>query len=38
MKTLDAGAILIVGDVIRTNELHVWFVAEHAVDMPLVHP
>ena len=27
---------LIVSDVIRTNELHVWFVAEHVVDTPLV--
>ena len=28
---------LIVSDVIRTNELQVWFVAEHVVDVPLVH-
>jgi starvation-inducible DNA-binding protein len=27
---------LIVSDVIRPNELQVWFVAEHVVDMPLV--
>ena len=27
---------LLVSDVIRTNELQVWFVAEHVVDMPLV--
>ena len=27
---------LVVSDVIRTNELQVWFVAEHVVDMPLV--
>jgi starvation-inducible DNA-binding protein len=27
----------IVSDVIRTNELQVWFVAEHLVDVPLVH-
>jgi starvation-inducible DNA-binding protein len=27
---------LIVSDVIRTNELQVWFVAEHVVDTPLV--
>jgi starvation-inducible DNA-binding protein len=27
---------LIVSDVIRTNELQVWFVAEHVVDAPLV--
>jgi starvation-inducible DNA-binding protein len=28
---------LIVSNVIRTNELQVWFVAEHIVDVPLVH-
>jgi len=28
---------LIVSDVIRRNELQVWFVAEHVVDVPLVH-
>ena len=28
---------LIVSDVIRGNELQVWFVAEHVVDVPLVH-
>ena len=27
---------LLVSDVIRGNELQVWFVAEHVVDMPLV--
>jgi starvation-inducible DNA-binding protein len=27
---------LLVSDVIRTNELQVWFLAEHAVDVPLV--
>ena len=27
---------LIVSDIIRTNELEVWFVAEHAVDTPVV--
>ena len=27
---------LIVSDVIRTNELQVWFVAEHVVDLPVV--
>jgi starvation-inducible DNA-binding protein len=26
---------LVVGDVIRRNELQVWFVAEHVVDVPL---
>ncbi|MGE0043803.1 MAG: Dps family protein [Vicinamibacterales bacterium] len=29
---------LLVSDVIRTNELQVWFVAEHVVDVPLVTP
>jgi starvation-inducible DNA-binding protein len=28
---------VMVSNVIRTNELQVWFVAEHAVDVPLVH-
>jgi starvation-inducible DNA-binding protein len=28
---------LLVSDIIRTNELQVWFVAEHVVEMPLVH-
>jgi starvation-inducible DNA-binding protein len=28
---------LIVGTVIRQNELQVWFVAQHVVDAPLVH-
>ncbi len=27
---------LLVSDVIRTNELQVWFIAEHVVDVPLV--
>ena len=27
---------LLVSDVIRTNELQVWFLAEHAVDVPIV--
>ena len=27
---------LLMGDVLRTNELQVWFIAEHIVDMPLV--
>jgi starvation-inducible DNA-binding protein len=26
---------LLVSDVIRHNELQVWFVAEHVVDVPL---
>jgi starvation-inducible DNA-binding protein len=29
---------LLVSDVIRTNELQVWFVSEHLVAMPLTHP
>lgn len=28
---------LLISNVIRTNELQVWFVAEHVVDEPLVH-
>jgi starvation-inducible DNA-binding protein len=28
---------LLVSDVIRTGELHAWFLAEHLVDTPLVH-
>jgi starvation-inducible DNA-binding protein len=28
---------LVVSNVIRTNELQVWFVAEHVVDAPLIH-
>jgi len=28
---------LLVSSVIRTNEMHVWFVGEHLVDGPLVH-
>src|SRR3954451_8085461 len=28
---------LLVSDVIRTNELQVWFVSQHLVDVPLVH-
>ena len=27
---------LLMGDVLRTNELQVWFVAEHVVDLPTV--
>jgi starvation-inducible DNA-binding protein len=29
---------LLVSGVIRTNELQAWFLAEHLVDAPLVHP
>jgi starvation-inducible DNA-binding protein len=28
---------VLVSNVIRTNEMHVWFVGEHLVDRPLVH-
>jgi starvation-inducible DNA-binding protein len=28
---------LLVSEVVRTNELQVWFVSEHVVDVPLVH-
>ena len=28
---------LVVSDVLRANELQVWFLSEHLVDMPLVH-
>ena len=28
---------LVISDVLRTNELQVWFVSEHLVDVPLVH-
>lgn len=28
---------LVVSDVLRANELQVWFISEHLVDMPLVH-
>jgi starvation-inducible DNA-binding protein len=28
---------LLVSDVIRTNEMQVWFVSEHLVDTPVVH-
>ena len=27
---------LFVSDIIRTNELQVWFLSEHVVDVPLV--
>src|SRR5712671_5283756 len=28
---------LVISDVLRTNELQIWFLSEHLVDMPLVH-
>ena len=37
-RALDDGTNdLLVSNVIRTNEMQVWFVAEHVVDVPLVH-
>ena len=27
---------LLMGDVLRTNELQTWFIASHVVDIPLV--
>jgi starvation-inducible DNA-binding protein len=33
----DATNDILVSNVIRTNELQVWFVSEHLVNMPLVH-
>lgn len=34
----DAGTNdLLVSDVVRTNEMQVWFLSEHLVEMPLVH-
>jgi starvation-inducible DNA-binding protein len=40
-RALDAGDDgtndLLLSDLIRTNELQVWFLAEHLVDVPLVH-
>jgi len=28
---------MVISDVLRRNELQVWFISEHLVDMPLVH-
>lgn len=28
---------ILISDVVRTNEMQVWFLSEHLVDMPLVH-
>src|SRR5579863_9627568 len=37
-KLGDAGTNdLVVSDVLRANELQVWFLSEHLVEMPLVH-
>ena len=36
-KSKDWGSNdMLMGDVLRRNELQVWFIAEHVVDMPLV--
>jgi starvation-inducible DNA-binding protein len=36
-KSKDWGSNdLLMGDVLRTNELEVWFLSAHLVDMPLV--
>jgi len=36
-KLGDAGTNdMVVSDVLRTNELQIWFVSEHLVDAPLV--
>ncbi|WP_434043662.1 MULTISPECIES: Dps family protein [Sorangium] len=32
----DGTADLLIGDVLRTNEMQVWFLSEHLVDTPLV--
>lgn len=37
-KAGDSGTNdLLVSDVLRTNEMQVWFLSEHLVEMPLVH-
>jgi starvation-inducible DNA-binding protein len=33
----DGSNDMLVSDVLRTNEMQVWFVSEHLVDVPLVH-
>ena len=33
----DGSNDLLVSEVLRTNELQAWFVAEHLVDTPLVN-
>jgi starvation-inducible DNA-binding protein len=33
----DGSNDLLVSNVIRSNELQVWFLAEHLVDVPVVH-
>jgi len=32
----DGSNDLLISDVLRTNELQVWFVSEHLVDVPLI--
>ncbi len=33
----DGSNDLVVSEVLRTNELQVWFLSEHLVDVPLIH-
>ena len=33
----DGTESLLMGEVLRTNEIQVWFVAEHPVDAPVLH-
>ncbi len=33
----DGTSDMVVSDVLRTNELQMWFLSEHLVEMPLVH-
>ncbi|MFT4111743.1 Dps family protein [Silvibacterium sp.] len=33
----DGSNDLLISDVVRTNEMQVWFLSEHLVEMPLVH-
>ncbi len=33
----DGTADLLISEVLRTNELQIWFLSEHLVDMPLIH-
>ena len=33
----DGSNDMLISDVLRTNEMQVWFISEHLVDVPLVH-
>jgi hypothetical protein len=35
-KRVGLDLILLVGEVLRTNEFQVWFLSEHLVEVPLV--